>query len=142
MEVVAVKSEELQQMSPVGADIDIVKNQLEEHKVSIDMYIFKYTVCPFMYTVLLQEFSESVNELKGQISAVQTAGKQLKESCSTQVKILSARYNPMYITLASSLLGMCRPTCVLKCSCFFSSAGSTQAYIYMAMLCTYVCLLK
>ena len=49
MEVVAVKSEELQQMSPVGADIDIVKNQLEEHKVSIDMYICKYTVCPFIY---------------------------------------------------------------------------------------------
>lgn len=39
-----------------------------------------------MYIVLLQEFSESVNELKGQINGVQTAGKQLKESCSTQVK--------------------------------------------------------
>ena len=33
MEAVAQKSEELQQMSAVGADIDIVKCQLEEHKV-------------------------------------------------------------------------------------------------------------
>ena len=34
MEAVALKSEELQMMSAVGADIDIVKTQLEEHKVS------------------------------------------------------------------------------------------------------------
>lgn len=40
MEAVAVKSEELQNMSPVGADIDIVKTQLEEHKVNyIDIYV-------------------------------------------------------------------------------------------------------
>ena len=35
MEAVAQKSEELQQMSAVGADIDSVKSQLEEHKVRI-----------------------------------------------------------------------------------------------------------
>lgn len=96
MEVVAVKSEELQQMSPVGADIDIVKNQLEEHKVSGTC---ECTVCSLMqyYTILLQEFSESVNELKGQMSAVQTAGKQLKESCSTQVKNCQHRFtNAVY----------------------------------------------
>ena len=39
MEAVALKSEELQQMSPVGADIDIVKNQLEEHKVCMCMHM-------------------------------------------------------------------------------------------------------
>lgn len=44
MEVVAMKSEELQQMSPVGADIDIVKNQLEEHKVSINVQIYYMVV--------------------------------------------------------------------------------------------------
>ena len=32
-----------------------------------------------------QEFNQSVTELKPQISAVQVEGKQLKESCSTQV---------------------------------------------------------
>lgn len=86
MEAVALKSEELQQMSPVGADIDIVKNQLEEHKVSNHCMLIDVVLCIHVH-YLIQEFSESVNELKGQISVVQTAGKQLKESCSTQVYV-------------------------------------------------------
>ena len=39
MEAVAVKSEELQRMSAVGADIDIVKTQLEEHKVPLCAFL-------------------------------------------------------------------------------------------------------
>ena len=33
----------------------------------------------------VQEFNQSVVEMKPQVSAVQTQGKQLKESCSSQV---------------------------------------------------------
>ena len=44
MEAVTLKSVELHQMSPVGADIDSVKHQLEEHKVRLNSTILVFTL--------------------------------------------------------------------------------------------------
>lgn len=53
MEAVAQKSEELQQMSAVGADIDSVKCQLEEHKV----YICRTMQQLLVYSVVTATYS-------------------------------------------------------------------------------------
>ena len=59
-----------------------------------DFVVLESQSATYVYSVLQcfnpthnggQEFNLSVTELKPQISAVQVEGKQLKESCSTQV---------------------------------------------------------
>ena len=58
------------------------------------VYMHVYTcckhicLCVYMYMcvcVFVQEFNESVADLKPKITEVQTAGKTLKDTCSTEV---------------------------------------------------------
>ena len=53
------------------------------------MYIHLHNYVHILCTciTLLQELSQSVTDLKPQISAVQSQGKHLKDKCSSQVRL-------------------------------------------------------